>query len=201
MLANLSSPPFSIQVTSSLWDSSDASGHSGELCLVDALQVSVFFWFLVGGCLVLACLDLVLPLAIDPRQPQESGLSVAGDNFEDSLERRVWPLWGTLLGQYYLDLDAALVLLSSPVLVFGPSRYRSSLFWIHYARHLLVDGSGYFLATIKNLLSFVSAVSLWCCVATCGLLDCGWDWILHGRLVLLSLSIYGVSTGLFHCVL
>ena len=103
MSANLSSSPFSLQVTSSLWDSSDASGHSGELCLVDALQVSVFFWFLVGGCLVLACLDLVLHLAIDPQQSQESGLSVAGDNLEPSLERRVWPLWETRSASCYLD--------------------------------------------------------------------------------------------------
>ena len=94
--------PFSLQVISSLWDSSDASGHSGELDLVDALRVSVFFWFLVGGCLVLACLDLVPPLATDPRQSQESGLSVASDNFEHSLERRVWPLWGTRSASCYL---------------------------------------------------------------------------------------------------
>ena len=85
MSANLSSSPFSLQVTSSLWDSSDVSGHSGELCLVDALRVLLFFWFLVGGCLVLACLDPVLHLALDPRQPQESGLSVACDNLEHSL--------------------------------------------------------------------------------------------------------------------
>ena len=74
MSTTVSSLPL-LQVTASFWDFSDASGHSGELCLVDALRVSVFFWFLVGGCLVLACLDLVLPLAIDPRQSQESGLS------------------------------------------------------------------------------------------------------------------------------
>ena len=78
-------PLLQVTVTSSLWDSSDASGHSGELCLVDALRFLVLFWFFVGGCLVLACLDLVLPLAIDPRQSQESGLSVAGNNLEHSL--------------------------------------------------------------------------------------------------------------------
>ena len=92
MSTTLSSSPFPLQATSSLWDSSDVSGHSGELCLVDALRVLLFFWFLVGGCLVLACLDLVLPLAIDPQQSQESGLIVAGDNFEHSLVRRIWPL-------------------------------------------------------------------------------------------------------------
>ena len=75
---------------------------------MDALQVSVFFWFLVGVCLVLACLDLVLPLAIDPQQSQESGLSVAGDNLEHSLERRVWPLWGTRSASCYLDPGALL---------------------------------------------------------------------------------------------
>ena len=65
MSANLSSSPFSLQVTSSLWDSSDASGHSGELCLVDALWFLVLFWLvLVGGCLVITSLDLVLPLAL-----------------------------------------------------------------------------------------------------------------------------------------
>ena len=108
MSTTLSSSPFSLQVTSSLWDSSDASGHSGELCLVDALRFLVLFWFFVGGCLVLACLDLVLPLAIDPQQSQESGPSVAGDNLEPSLERRVWPLWGTRSASCYLVPGALL---------------------------------------------------------------------------------------------
>ena len=109
MSTTLLSSPFSLQVTSSLWDSSDASGHSGELCLVDALRFLVLFWFFVRGCLVLACLDLVLPLAIDPRHSQESGLSVAGDNLEPSLERRVWPLWETRSASCYLDPGTPLV--------------------------------------------------------------------------------------------
>ena len=105
---SITTPLSLLQVTTSLRDSSNASGHSGELCLVDALRVSVFFWFLVGGCLVLVCLDLVLPLAIDPRQSQESGLTVAGDNLEHSLERRIWPLWGTWSASCYLDPGALL---------------------------------------------------------------------------------------------
>ena len=52
-----------LQVTASFWDFSDASGHSGELTLLAALRVLVLFWLvLVGGCLVLACFDLVLLL-------------------------------------------------------------------------------------------------------------------------------------------
>ena len=65
MSTNLSSSPFSLQATSSLWDSSDPSGHSGELGLLAAIWILVLFWLvLVGGCLVLASLDLVLPLVL-----------------------------------------------------------------------------------------------------------------------------------------
>ena len=103
--------------------------------------------------------------------------------------RRVWPLWETLLDEHYLALDAVLVLLCSLSLVPGPSRYLPSTSWIHYRRHLLLDGLDTFLAIIKNLLSFVSAVSLWCCLAVCGLPDCGWDWVLRRLVLLLSLSV------------
>ena len=44
----------------------DASGHSVELGLLAAIWFLVFFWLvLFSGYLVLAYLDLVLPLAID----------------------------------------------------------------------------------------------------------------------------------------
>ena len=59
-------PLLQVTVTSSLWDLSDASGHSGELGLLAAIWFLVFFWLvLFSGYLVLAYLDLVLPLAID----------------------------------------------------------------------------------------------------------------------------------------